>query len=62
MISTRSVGLEVAAQHLGEVGARIGVLGGSGQVERGGGRVEVGTHVALVVVPKWSEIQWSRRL
>eukprot|EP00964_Phaeocystis_antarctica_P128210 scaffold91958_cov48-Phaeocystis_antarctica.AAC.3 len=50
MVSTRSVGLEVAAQHLGEVGARIGgVLGGSGQVERGGGRVEIGTHVALVV-------------
>ena len=37
----------MAAQHLGEVGARTGVLGGSGQVERGRGRVEVRTWLGL---------------
>ena len=37
----------MAAQHLGQVGARTGVLGGSGQVERGRGRVEVRTWLGL---------------
>ena len=45
------IGLEVAAQHLGEVGARALVLGGGGQVERGRGGVKVSAHVALVIVP-----------
>ena len=45
------IGLEVAAQHLGEAGARAFVLGGGGQVERGRGGVKVSAHVALVIVP-----------